>query len=71
MKRSVEIDGHLFEVAVGRNCVVCEKSEMAIYRRSTRGADETQHLQCPRCGNSAHRMVNTVSGVVVRDSDHQ
>ena len=68
---TVEIEGEECEVAVGRQCVVCEKAEMAIRRRTRGGSSDTQHLQCPRCGASAHRQVNVISGLVLIDSDFQ
>lgn len=70
--QTVEIEGIECEVAVGRECVVCKKAEMAIRQRTGQeGSNETQHLQCPHCGGSAHRQVNTISGFVLLDSDYQ
>lgn len=69
---TAKVDGEEYEVAVGRQCVVCEKANMVIRQRTGQGgSNETQHLLCPRCGASAHRQVNVVSGMVLLDSDHQ
>ena len=70
---TVAIDGELYQVAEGRECVTCKKAEMAVFRRTGRG-NTTEHLLCPRCSATAHRTVHhnpDGSVAVLADSDNQ